>query len=178
MVLLAVITIGCATGQAGGGGGGGNGGDQYFVFGPGNAFSIKLEGPRLFGPELDVVKLADGYRGQFRGDVIDLRSDGNHVAGTIAGRHTDLHVEPIGDGSLIQGVFADNLSRIELAPDRIKGNIGNTSYDLLRQGTDALRYQWRSHQGWLDLPPSLVSRPLDEQAIWLMLFLGTSRAIR
>jgi hypothetical protein len=181
--LTGFLAITCLAGCAGrqgeaGGGPGDNDGDRYFSMGPGNAFSLKLEGQRLFGPDLDVVKTPEGYRGQLRGKVIDLRLEGGRITGTIGGdpfdHHTDLHVEQLPDGVLVQGIFADGLTRLEFGPDRLKGNIGNISYDLIRHDMTALRYESRSRQGWLDLPSSLIKRPVDEQVLWLMLFLTTS----
>jgi hypothetical protein len=171
---LAAAIAGCAATQAGGGAAQGEDrdGDKYFTSGPGTTFAIKLEGPRFFGPELDISKFPDGYRGQVRGNVVDLRSDGSRITGFVATRHTDLHVQPLPDGMLIQGIFANALSRIELGPDRLKGNVGTVSYDFIRRDLGSLRYENRNGQGWLELPSSLVSRRIDEQAIWLMLYLG------
>jgi hypothetical protein len=171
-VALAALVL--VSGCAGAEGASARDAGKYLAMGPGPYASLKLDGARLSGPESDVLKTPDGYRGRLRGALVDLRAADGRITGSVGSGHTDLHYEPLADGLLLQGIFAGELSRLELGPDHLAGRIGTATFDLLRADSRTLHFETRDRQGWIDLPAVLLSYPVDDQAVWLVLLLARS----
>ena len=138
----------------------------------------KLQGARLFGAEIELQRLSDGYRGQVRGGLVDLRSGGGKIFGSVAAALTDLHVEGLADEIFISGLYAGRLGELTVAPERIKGTIGACSYDLGRHPDQTWYVGQRSCLGQitsaqLAVPAALAARRPDERALLLAVFLGS-----
>jgi hypothetical protein len=151
---------------------------QYFTLRlPDLTEQARLEGPRLFGADIEVQRMRDGYRGQVRSGLIDLRTDGEKVFGSVGTGHTELHVEEIPGSLFLTGLYAGRLGELEVRPDRIKGTIGACTYDLSRHPEAAWYQGSRVCQGRfggaeLAVPVSLAQRSALERAVFLAIFLG------
>lgn len=144
----------------------------------GNSHSARLEGPRLHGSEVDIVKLADGFRGQAYSRIVDLRVEGNKIAGMVGSGRTELYVDEIPEGLRLKGLYAGGMGELELRSDAIRGRLGRCEFDLLRTATRGIWYEGRALCGRalvparLALPDELPRRPLLDRAVWAAVFLG------
>jgi hypothetical protein len=151
---------------------------EYFTLRLGDRTEqARLEGRRLYGADIEVERLRDGYRGRVRNGIIDLRTDGERIFGTAATGPTDLHFDQLPDALFLTGMYGGKLGELEVRPDRIKGTIGGCTYDMSRH-PDATWYRGtrvcagRLGSAELTFPASLATRPPDERGVLLAIFLG------
>jgi hypothetical protein len=155
---------------------------QYFALHTSNSsHAIGLsESGQLIGPNLALSPTPSGYRGMAASSLVDLRSDGEHIMGTINDRVVDLHVKVSADGLLARGMFGGRLGRLEATNTGITSNLGFCSYELEVKGS---RYEGQRAcgRGGMSIPivrPAIVELPLgferlrpDRQAMLLALLL-------
>jgi len=158
---------------------------QYFTMSMvGDTEQAKLEGPRLHGAGLEVSRFDNAYRGTGRSGVIDLRIEGNKIAGTVGTGSSELYVDDGPQGLRIRGRFAERMSDLTVQPDRLAGTIGRCQYDLRRPGGQGPYYEGqRACDGALSgvrlaLPTALGSlAPIDRAAL-LSVFLASEEVAR
>jgi hypothetical protein len=147
----------------------------------GVARQIKLEGPHLYGPRLNVSFFEDGYRGFYdQRKVVDLRPVGGHeVKGTIGGRPTELYVEEGPSWLRVRGLHKGRVGSFVLTPDRAQGVVGDCMFTLrATHDAEPTTYFGGSTCGpWalgtrLTLPEGFDERPARERAVALVLLLG------
>jgi hypothetical protein len=138
------------------------------------------EGGHLSSPNLQLAPTAQGYRGMAASSLVDLRSDGEHIVGTINDRVVDLHVKVSPDGLTARGMFAGRLGRLEATNSGITSNLGFCSYELEAKGS---RYEGQRACGRggmtipvvrpaiVELPPGFERLKPDRQAMLLALLL-------
>jgi hypothetical protein len=139
----------------------------------------RLESRRLYGPELELDRMPDGYRGQVEGKLIDLRTNAEKILGTVGNGATDLAWEVTGDSLFLTGLYAGRLGELEVRADRLRGSIGGCTYDMSRH-PDAAWYRGSLACGpgrgtggaELAFPASLASLPPAEQGVLLAVFLA------
>jgi hypothetical protein len=159
---------------------GGSANAQYFTLRTARGTEqIRLDGDRLFGPDVEVSRLSDGYRGHVGKRVVDLRTEDKKVFGSIGSDHTELHVEERPDGIVLKGLYGGSLGSIELLAGKVVGSIGSCTYDLQRASAEAaFRYTGmraclgRVASVEMMLPADLGRRPATERAALMALFLG------
>jgi hypothetical protein len=147
---------------------------------PGNLSTATLDGTRLFGPDIEVARYGDEYRGRSQKGLVDLRSGNGTIAGVIGSGTTELHLETDEAGGFrVRGMNAGRLGELEVRSDRIVGQLGGCSYDL-RQASNACGTTYsgmRSCGGMpqnaeLTLPATIATlEPIDRAAL-LAIFLG------
>jgi hypothetical protein len=146
---------------------------------PGNLSTATLDGTRLFGPELEVSRYGDAYRGRSAKGLVDLRSENGTILGVVGSGRTELHLEQAESGFRLRGMNAGTLGELEVRSDRIVGQLGGCAYDLRQAssacGTTYSGQRWCGglpHQAELTLPPTIVAlEPIDRAAL-LAIFLG------
>jgi len=146
----------------------------------GTLSTATLDGTRMFGPEIEVARYGDAYRGRSSKGLVDLRSENGTIEGMVGSGRTELHLEHDEAGGFrIRGINAGTLGELEVRADRVVGQLGGCSYDL-RQASDVCGKTYsglRSCGGLpqnaeLTLPPAIVSlEPIDRAAL-LAIFLG------
>jgi hypothetical protein len=110
--------------------------NQYFTLqtsGSSSSMALTSNG-QVTGPNIQLAPTDSGYRGMAEAGMVDLRSDGEHILGTINNRVVDLHVTSTGDGLRARGMFAGRLGRIDASNTGITSNIGYCTYDLEAKG--------------------------------------------
>jgi hypothetical protein len=137
----------------------------------------RLDGRRLHGADIEVQHLRDGYRGQVRDGLVDLRSDGEKIFGSVGTGHTELHFEEVPGSLYLTGLWAGRLGELEVTADRVKGTIGGCTYDLSRHPEAPWYKGTRNCAGRfggaeLAIPTTLPRRTAEERAVLLALFLG------
>jgi hypothetical protein len=134
----------------------------------------------LIGPNLQLARTDSGYRGMAASSLVDLRSDGEHILGTINDRVVDLHVRISPDGLLCRGMFGGRLGRLEATNYGITSSLGFCSYDLEAKGTRYEGHRACSRGGAaipivrpaiVELPPGFERLRPDRQAMLLALLL-------
>jgi hypothetical protein len=152
-------------------------GDYFTLRLPDRTEQARLEGRRLYGADIELEHLRDGYRGTVRSGLIDLRTDGEKIYGSVGTGHTELHVEEVPGSLFLTGMYAGRLGELEVRADRVKGTIGQCTYDMSRhpeapwyQGTRLC--QGRFGGAELAFPLSLARRSVHERAVLLAVFLG------
>jgi hypothetical protein len=145
----------------------------------------KLDGARLYGPDLELTRMGDGgYRGRGPSGTIDLRTEGRKIAGTVGAGSTELYLDDAGGTLLVKGRYADRLSELELRADRVRGTIGRCQYDLQRPDPRAAWYQGQRACGGnvagveLALPTALGAMPPIDRGLLLAVFLASEQAPR
>lgn len=150
---------------------------------PGQPTIAKLEGVRFFGPEGEVDRFEDGWRGRWRGEIVDLRAVGDRITGMVHGQPTDLHVVTDGDTIEIRGIFGGDLGSLRLGPNEIDGTIGRRGLHVVRKHNGT---EWKGAAGSngeprsvspvplvaLELPDGFEQLPLVERAVWIALLVG------
>ena len=138
------------------------------------------ENGQLIGPNLQLSPTPSGYRGMAASSLVDLRSDGEHIQGTINDHVVDLHVTVSADGLLARGMFGGRLGRLEATNVGITSNLGFCSYELEVKGS---RYEGQRACGRggmsipvvrpaiVELPPGFERLKPDRQAMLLALLL-------
>jgi hypothetical protein len=157
---------------------------------PGNFDQVALEGARIFGPELEVMRYDDAYRGHAFRKQIDLRVQEDLIEGVVGAGRTELHLERYPDGFELQGLYAGNLGVLSFRRDRLEGHLGGRVFRLRNSATDPLVYESNSgpaeqavalpqaiggiHPGPTEiaLPGTFGSLPTEHQAAVLAIFLG------
>jgi hypothetical protein len=190
MLAVAAMTMGCAGASAFQQSGPDNG--QYFTLRTSaNTQTMRLDGDRLFGPDVEVSRLSDGFRGHVGNLLVDLRTENMKVSGSIGSAHTELYVEERSGGLVVKGLYGGALGSIEMLTEKVSGSIGNCTYDMIRAGTEVdvtARYTGRracrvprraggvsqSYVGSaeISLPTNLGRRPAVDRAVLMALFLG------
>ena len=147
--------------------------DRYFTWRGGPswyAYQVCLEDDRLFGPDLEISRLPEGYRGRVGGVFVDLRVTGRQVSGWVGFKPTQLQVDEQPQGLIVTGVYAGHWGRLDLSADRLTGTVGGHAYDLRRSPSGSRWYQ--SARGELALPGGLSRLAAADRAILLALVLG------
>jgi hypothetical protein len=183
MMAIVVPFLGC------GGAGTGVGGPEIAVSTAGLLSGMKAASDgRVFGPEAELMRTEDGYRGTLRGLPLDLHTSPGRVYGHVGIQPVDLKVSF--DGVVLQarGLFAGRLGRLELGPQSLSSSLGPCSYDFNRPvGRDHLAgeracmtgrelYLPRILPAELDLPEAFAQLRPERQAMLLIMLLGGSPA--
>jgi hypothetical protein len=175
-VVGVTAAAGCAA-LSGAESGGGPG--QYFTLRTAvSTETARLDGNRLFGPDVEVSRLTDGFRGHVGSRLVDLRTADMKVFGSIGSALTELYVERRPGGFVMKGMYGGKLGTIEMLADRMAGSIGNCTYDMIRADRETPRYTGRracrGQVGTAEIlfPQDLRSRPPEDQAALTALFLG------
>jgi hypothetical protein len=136
---------------------------------------------QLIGPNLQLSPTDSGYRGMASSSLVELRSDGEHIMGTINDRVIDLHLKVSPDGILARGMFGGRLGRLEATNAGISSNLGFCTYQLEVRGSH-YEGQRACGRGGMTIPvvrPAVVALPPgferlrpDRQAMLLALLLA------
>jgi hypothetical protein len=135
---------------------------------------------QVIGPNLQLSPTTSGYRGMTSSSLVDLRSDGQHILGTINDRVIDLHLQVSPDGLLVRGMFGGRLGRLEATNQGITSTLGPCSYELEVKGG---RYEGNRACGRgmsipvvrpaaVELPPGFERLRPDRQAMLLAILLS------
>ena len=157
---------------------------------PGSFEQVALEGARMFGPDLEVMRYDDGYRGFAYRRQIDLRVQDGRIEGLVGAGRTDLHLVKFSDGFRLKGLYAGNLGSLNVRGDRIEGHLGGRVLNLrnspeaphvfesnsgpAEQAVALPRAPTRIHAGPTEmvLPENFGDLPTEDQAALLAIFLG------
>jgi hypothetical protein len=157
---------------------------------PGNFDQVALEGARIFGPDTEVMRYDDAYRGQAFRRQVDLRVQEDLIEGMVGSGRTELHLARYHDGFELHGLYAGNLGLLTYRRDRLDGHLGGRVFRLRSSATDPLVYEsnagpadqavalprtiGRIHPGPTEiaLPNMFGSLPTEHQAAVLAIFLG------
>jgi len=157
---------------------------------PGNFDQVALEGGRIFGPDLEVTRYDDAYRGHAFRKQVDLRVQEDLIEGIVGAGRTELHLARYPDGFELQGLYAGNLGVLTFRRDRLEGHLGGRVFRLRSSATDPRIYESNSgpaeqavavpmaiariHPGPTEiaLPGMFGSLPTEHQAAVLAIFLG------
>ena len=153
--------------------------EHFTLRSPGGFDELALEGERVFGPNIDVTRYDDTYRGNVRTLFVDLRIRENLIEGTVANARTELHIEKFEDGFAVKGLFGGRMGQILLQGDRFEGRMGTRAF-VLTKSDNPLIYKSGVGAGQLSsrgsteftFPASFSARPVEQQAALLALFLG------
>jgi hypothetical protein len=152
--------------------------EHFTLRSPGGFDELAIEGERVFGPNIEVTRYDDAYRGTVRQLFVDLRIRENLIEGTVANGRTELHIEKFEDGFSVQGLFGGRMGNITLRADRFEGKMGGRVFVLVKS-EDPLVYRSAPGGGELGrgkteftFPASFNARPVEQQAALLALFLG------
>jgi hypothetical protein len=134
------------------------------------AYQVRLDGDHLFGPDVEVSRVPEGYPDHVGGVYVDLKVQGPEIVGWVGWKRTHLQVDELADGLAVTGLYAGHWGRLELCPDRLSGAVGGYRYDLHRSDRGTRWYRTRGAE--LALPEDLFRRPAADRAVLLALLLG------
>jgi hypothetical protein len=134
---------------------------------------------QITGPTLQLLPTQTGYRGMADSMMVDLRSDGERIVGTIRDQIVDLHVSVVDANLVARGLFAGRLGHIDASSAALKSNLGRCSYELRAAGQ---RYEGQRACGRTNIPmarPVVIELPagierlsVDRQAMLLAILLS------
>jgi len=111
--------------------------DSATLMSPSSVVQATVDGPRIFGPQVELARDQNGLRGHGPLGVVDLRTTNGSIRGVVGGGPTELYVEPDGDhGFSMRGLFSGVLGDLQVKSDRIQGQLGRCQYNLRRQAVD------------------------------------------
>ena len=172
-VLLALVS-GCASSASGPR-------REYFTLrtGQGAQQMALAKSGEIIGPTLQLSPTDTGYRGMADSQMVDLRSDGERILGTIHDKMIDLHIRVLDDGLVARGIFGGKLGRLDASNFEIKSTLGVCSYELEAVGN---RYEGQRACGRtlipmvrpaaIELPPGFERLKVDRQVMLLAILLS------
>ena len=174
-MILAVATGACAESSASK--------NEHFTLhtGLGSQQLAMSSNGQIIGPNMQLSPTPAGYRGMANSAMVDLRSDGQHIVGTINDRVVDLHVSINGDQLRAQGMFGGRLGRIEASNSAINSNLGYCTYELEVKGAHYEGQRACGRGGMaiprvypvaIEFPPGFGQLRADRQAMLLAILLG------
>jgi hypothetical protein len=154
--------------------------EHFTLRSPGGFDELALEGDRVFGPNIEVTRYGDTYRGAVRQQFLDLRVRENLIEGTVGNGRTELRIEKFADGFGVRGLFGGRMGQFLMREDLLQGRMGGRAFVLRRSENDPFVYQSVVGSGQLTargsteliLPCSFTSRPIEERAALLAIFFG------
>jgi len=141
----------------------------------GIARSVRVDEARMFGPDIEINRFDDGYRGRWLGRVIDVRVEGDRVRGAVDTQPVDLHITESEAGLGVRGLVAGRLGRLELSDERLSGFFGACGYDLQHVAGSRAYRGWRcgAADAVVRLPENWAARPAAVRAVLLALLLAS-----
>ena len=111
------------------------------IYSNGEATSLRVEGNRAWGPSVEIERMGDGYRGTWRGRVVDLHLDPDKNRIPTASWATCRSTLPVPvsseDGTIkAAGLVGGDLSNFEVSDDHITGRVAHCAYDMKRKSPD------------------------------------------
>jgi len=134
---------------------------------------VVVTGDRISGPNLELSRYGDVYRGRAYGEIVDLEWEGDTLVGRIGnGMGTALRFREYADGYSLEGQFSGGRGFIALRGNLLKAVAGARRFDLVTD--DGLvyrdvRYTVRPME--VVLSPEIAALPTREQAVALAMFL-------
>jgi hypothetical protein len=152
--------------------------DYITIRSPGSSVQMRVTADRIHGPEADIARVPEGYRGQVRNNVIiELRFEGNNIRGSRGGAPIDLRLESSGDTLVVRGLYAGRLSWLEVGPAALRGRFGDCAYDTRAAPLEGVSYKGMVSCGSGYGPVSIIlpeiarTMRLDETAAMLAIAL-------
>jgi hypothetical protein len=149
--------------------------DSVTLASPSTFLQATVDGPRIFGAQVELARDESGLRGRGPLGVVNLRKESDRLRGVVGGGPTELYLEPAGeDGFSLRGLFSGVLGDLEVRPDRIEGQLGRCQYNLRRYASEeGAAYNGRRicGQRWIEpatvtLSPGVTSlEPMDRAAL-------------
>jgi hypothetical protein len=157
---------------------------------PGGFEQAGIDGDRIFGPDLEVMRYDDAYRGFAFRKQLDLRVVENRIEGIVGVGRTELYLSKYPDGFQLKGLYAGNLGLLRVRSDRLEGHLGGRVYHLRNSPSNPLVYESqtgpaeqyvsmpaarsRIHPGPTEivLPENFPALSVEHKAALLAIFLG------
>jgi hypothetical protein len=133
----------------------------------------------MYGPDVNIGRVASGYRGQSLGQPVDLTWSPDRVRGIVGAGPVDLFWENTPEGLWINGLYSGHISDIVVGDVAIRGTLGECTYDMVRDGPTYRGFQQcntiMQRNSELELPPNLIEREPGDRVALLSLVLGGYR---
>ena len=134
----------------------------------------------IVGPTMQLSPTDTGSRGMIDSAMVDLRSDGERIVGTIHDRIVDLHVSVEDAGGLVaRGLFDGRLGRLDASNFEIRSTLGVCHYELAAVGQhyEGQRACGRApipmvRPATISLPPGFERLKVDRQVMLLAILLS------
>jgi hypothetical protein len=154
--------------------------EHFTLRSPGGFEELALEGDRLFGPNIDVVRYDNDIRGKVREQTVDIRISETLIEGTIGNARTELHIEKLPNGFGVRGMFGGRIGQFRMQSHILEGRLGGRAFVLHRSEKDPNLYVSGVGAGALTargsmefkVPASFADRPTEQRAALLALFFG------
>ena len=145
--------------------------DEFVARGYGFATTVHVYENSLIGPTVQIGKYGHTLRGRAWGAATEVSWDSARVTGLSGGAPVNLayHLEP--DGALrLDGMYAGNLTHLEIGPFGIRGHIGPRDFALDGRGGTFVSFIPTAFE--VELPRSLSRREPGELAATLPILLA------
>ena len=134
---------------------------------------VVVTGDRISGPNIEVSRYGNAYRGRAYGEIVDLEWEGDTLVGRIGnGMGTALRFREYPDGYTMEGTFSGGRGFVALRGNQIKAVAGGRRFELATN--DGLVYRdVRNTVRPMEvvLSPEVTALPAREQAVALAMFL-------
>jgi hypothetical protein len=133
----------------------------------------------MFGPDVNIGRVASGYRGQSLGVPVDLQWSADRVRGIVGSGPVDLAWGDTDQGLRIEGLYSGQITDVIVGEAAIRGTLGDCTYDMVREGASYRGFQQcntiMQRNAELDLPADLAKREPGERVTLLALVLSGYR---
>ena len=115
--------------------------DTITLISPTSVVQATVDGSRVFGSQIELVRDESGLRGRGPLGIVDLRKQGDSLRGVVGGAPTELYIERKGtdkdrDAFTVRGLYSGTLGNLEVRSDRIEGQLGRCQYNLRRYASE------------------------------------------
>ena len=104
--------------------------EHIAVRSPGNFTEVALQGGRIFGPDFDVVRCNQNYRGTAVRRQIDLQVQPDIITGIVGSGRTELRITKFADGFQVKGLYAGKMGDLVYRSGGLDGQLGGRVYHL------------------------------------------------
>lgn len=145
--------------------------DEFVARGPGFATTVRFYEHSLIGPTIQMGRYGRTLRGSAYGAATEMSWDDTRVTGLSGGAPVNLAYRVEADGSLrMDGMFAGNLTHLEVGPLGIRGHIGPR--DFVMDGRSGVFLSLFPAPVEIEIPSALRAREPGEQAAVLPILLA------
>jgi transposase len=147
---------------------------ELSIWVPGAHFAMQVGEGGVADARVQLGRYGNVLRGSVQGMPLELEWTAGRVSGFLGGAPVQLRIAPRGDGVVIRGLYAGEISNLRITSQAIEGHLGALGFSLQAAGG---AYRGFSSAG--ELPvfttaelPGLAAASPGEWTAWVTLLLG------
>lgn len=106
--------------------------EHFTLTSTGDSYSVTITPNLLSGPDYQVSRYSDAFRGDIKNKILDAEIENGKVNGNLGSAPFTVSIENEGDNTRVRGLYAGMLTDFTVGPTQIHGQAGQCSYQLAR----------------------------------------------